>query len=159
MPAVNWNTNTGPKKCSEFLAAVDSSQLTQLVDFPSHERGAVLDVLLTNCSEKVTDTTPLGYLGGSDHTVISFDIMTQVKTRDSNEKIYDWSKADYNSLGDFLSETIWSDELMNRSAEESWHLLASKLHEGMSQYVPLKRRRHPNKPPWFTRFNKKLTRK
>ena len=157
MPAVNWTTNTGPAKCREFLAAVDANQLTQLVDFPSHERGAILDVLLTNSPEKIIDTTPLGYLGGSDHTIISFDIQTQVKIRDSQEKIFDWSKADYDNLGNYFSGIKWSEELANKNAEESWQVFTSKLHEGMSTFVPLNPRRNPYKPPWFTKHNKKLS--
>ena len=68
MPHVNWSTHSCESKFQNFLDALDENSLDQIIDFPTHVRGNVLDLLLTDVPEKILDVKDIGNLGSSDMT-------------------------------------------------------------------------------------------
>ena len=71
MPDVDWSRGTGPTKHREFLQLTEENSLSQVIDFSTHAEGNILDVVLVNKPENILDLRSLGYLGGSDHKVIT----------------------------------------------------------------------------------------
>jgi hypothetical protein len=62
-----------------LLDAAQAANMEQLVSFPTHARGNVLDLLLTNVPERISDLQDAGRLGRSDHCILSFEVRLKAK--------------------------------------------------------------------------------
>ena len=158
IPSINWTSHSCPPRFRDFLQCTEEKNLSQLVNFASHERGATLDVALTNKPEKFVNISPIGYLG-SDHTMISIDVFIEVIPPKTTERVPDWSSADKEGLADFLSSIKWSDEMNDMSTEQVWTFFKETIHKGMSTFVPFKTRRDNRSPPWYNKRIKNMVRK
>jgi hypothetical protein len=49
---------------------VEEEEMTQLVSFPTHTKGGMLDLLITNCVERIVSICEEGRLGKSEHSII-----------------------------------------------------------------------------------------
>jgi hypothetical protein len=54
-------------------------------------------------------------------------------------------------MRDDLSATDWYSLLRNKNTEESWEIIKERLTNITKTFVPLRKRRPPNKPIWMTR--------
>ena len=52
-PTVDWVSMTGSGPAREFLDAVNEKFLTQHVDFPTHDCGNILDLVLSNIPNRI----------------------------------------------------------------------------------------------------------
>ena len=59
----------------------------QLVTFPTHARGNILDLLLTNTVGSILEISDLGRLGNSDHTMILVTVQTERMSSRTVEKV------------------------------------------------------------------------
>ena len=79
-----WWTLTGNSAASDnFCEFIFESNLTQLVDSPTHVCGNILDLVLTNCPEHVTNLSvhPLQYqCVASDHHLITLTTSLKFNT-------------------------------------------------------------------------------
>ena len=83
MPQVDWNNySSTSRKYDRFVDVVINKGLSQLIDFPTHIRGNILDLALTNHPEKILNIESLGNLSSSDHSIISIDVLCNYKTDD-----------------------------------------------------------------------------
>jgi hypothetical protein len=74
LPGVDWERGHAREaKGRELLETAVEEGLDQLVTFPTHTKGNILDLLLTNCSDKILDVSDVGRLGRSDHCMIKVD--------------------------------------------------------------------------------------
>ncbi|CAM2095472.1 unnamed protein product [Caretta caretta] len=85
-PDICWESNTAVHRQSrKFLESVGDNFLAQVLEEPT--RGdAFLDLLLTNRVELVGEAKVDGNLGGSDHELVEFRILTQGRKRILNIK-------------------------------------------------------------------------
>ena len=113
---------------------------------PTHAQGNILDVLLVNKPENILDHSGLGYLGGSDHQVISIDIHFGADITKSEEKVPDWNNANKDGLNTFFAGVQWQKILNNGTTEQAWDSFHQVINDGMSLFVPLKARRNPASP-------------
>ena len=51
-----------------MLETMEEEGLEQLIMFPTHTKGNVLDLVVTNCQEKIVGVNDAGRLGRSDHS-------------------------------------------------------------------------------------------
>ena len=70
LPGINWETLTTDKKGEGILEACLEMGLEQLINFPTHNKGNILDVIITNRSDCALNITDVGLLGKSDHCMI-----------------------------------------------------------------------------------------
>ena len=151
LPNIDWPNNISDRKGKMFLDTTSENHVMQVVDFPTHNKGNILDLILTKSPEQIDNLTKLDFLGNSDHNMILFDVkcdFSQVKT---TELIYDWSKADFDSYRYELDSINWNTFFNNCDSEEMWLKLKSKLNELQDIYVPKKLRRSSNQPAWMNR--------
>ena len=69
-PNINWNIFQCDNKARSFLDVVSDQSLTQIVNFPTHCKGNILDLILTNQPDSLLNIDDLGNLHTSDHTMI-----------------------------------------------------------------------------------------
>jgi hypothetical protein len=70
MPNIDWVEEKIDAKGRELLETVTEEGLQQMVSFPTHTKGNILDLVITNCAERVIDIEDMGRLGRSDHCMI-----------------------------------------------------------------------------------------
>ena len=153
----NWIEGTGDYKSRRLLEIVQRRSLTQPIDFPTHQRGALLDFALLDRNDNIYGIENLGYVGKSDHVALLFEIDVDYSFNDTTEKIRDWAKGDKPALSEYFSNIKWQDELLDLSTEQAWDFLNNKIEEGLNRYIPLKNRRSRFKPPWLTKKVKQIS--
>ena len=94
-------------------AALDFSNLsgcTQLVSGPTHNSGNHLDLLLSDVPD-VVEVSISPPIGKSDHSAISFDLITNFKVPKftMSRRIYLKSRANWNNIACDLRNVSWSD--------------------------------------------------
>lgn len=160
LPKIDWKLEQGNDvKSVNFLDAMDEADLTQLVDFPTHNRGNILDLVLTNIPEKILNIDCIGNLGNSDHSILSVDVLCAANVINHDEYIPDWNKGDTEALGEFFTSINWEARLNQKNTEESWETFCSIINEGVDSYIPKILRKQKGKPKWLNRNIVKLTRK
>ena len=92
----------------------------QLVDFPTHVRGNILDLVITNRPENIINIEPIGNLATSDHSILSIDLVVNTKFNNSAELISDWKNGDTDGLKSYLADVDWDQELGNLTADGAW---------------------------------------
>jgi hypothetical protein len=93
LPEINWlREESGPRGRPVLETAIEHS-LTQLVEFYTHLKGNILDLVLVNCPERILTVNDAGRLGRSDHEKIVIEIIAGI--RDENvgrpRTVLNWS--------------------------------------------------------------------
>ncbi len=91
----------------------------QLVSFPTHTKGNILDLVLSNCPEKILDIEDVGRLGRSDHCMLKVVIEFNPSTTEKPAPRFNWSKADTETMKRDISDVNWRLQLEDRTVEES----------------------------------------
>ena len=160
LPKIDWKTETGnDQKSRSFLEAIDEAELTQLVDFPTHNRGNILDLVVTNIPEKVLYIDCLENLGNSDHSILSVEIICSATVTSNEEYIPDWNKGDTAALGEFFTSINWDSRLYQKNTEDSWETFCEIINEGINRFIPKIKRKFNSKPKWLNRRIVRLARK
>ena len=152
LPEVEWSNWRTAARSREFLSVAEEKLLEQMVNFPTHTRGNMLDLVLTNIPERVLSVEDEGRLGHSDHVMLMVEVaVDKVKAGDEQEQLC-WAIADWDAMRANLREWSWRPEL--EAAEDScaaWAILREKVKELINAHVPRRRKRNQNKPAWLSR--------
>ena len=157
-PSINWNDKTSDRACQNFLECTVANDFTQMIDFPTHVRGNILDLVLTNRPDNIVNIEALGNLSTSDHSILSVDINFRSKFNKTTEMIIDWKNGDNEGLRDFLSTVDWKRELEDMDTGNSWQLIKDKINTGINNFIPKVPRCKPNNHQWMTKNVKRLVR-
>ena len=153
--SVEWPpqpTNTPIHVHKLFTDSFQELGLDQLITSPTHIKGKTLDLLLTNQSSLVSDvevhSSPL--LCKSDHSVISFKVKaTKVIKRCPKRRIYNFKKANWNSLNNDISSVPWYGLIDSREPEVAWYNFKTILHALIDKNIPKITVKNNFSPPWF----------
>ena len=159
LPGIDWKNHTSNNKGSDFFNSVNDSFLFQMIEFPTHVKGNILDLLITDCPERIISIEDKGRLGKSDHVMILIEAIFDYDCEPSIEQIPDWNKADISAIINDLNEVNWKEELSDRNTEEAWELFNDRVKDTMEKNVPKKPRRLKNNPIWMTKRLKKMLKK
>lgn len=160
LPGIDWIKGTSDYKGGPFFKAVQDNFLTQLVDFPTHKKGNILDLILSKSPEMIKEVKDIGNLGKSDHQIISIEISCDPKNSNTAKATQCWNKADLESIEQELGDIYWEKELKNfNDAENMWLFFKSKILSIQNKYVPTKIKGPSNQPKWMTRELLRLIRK
>ena len=158
-PSIDWSTFNSDNKTQIFVDAVLDNDFTQLIDFPTHIRGNILDLALTNCPERIVNIEDIGPIGNSDHNAIILDIVSSCKRDFSEVKILDWSKANIKAIKDELEKSDIQNKIEQLDINDGWNLLKNVLSDSISKYVPTKVKNDETHPKWASKNVYKLSRK
>ena len=159
LPGINWDVGTSDKKGAAFLTSAETRFLEQMVRFPTHIKGNILDIVLTDKPNNIIDIQDIGRLGKSDHSMLL--IQTQIKPciSKTQQQIPDLNKADFPSMKTQL-DIDWQMELDGKGAEDAWDFFLDKINKAMEDNIPKKLRRNVNKPLWMSKsINKSVRQK
>ena len=153
LKGVNWVTGNSKNSLeNEFLNGFSDLGLLQCIDVPTHNKGNILDILLTKSKQyikdlKVTDSERYCI---SDHFAITFNI-SQTVTRKPRVKrtCYNYKNARWENLNSDLSGINWDDELDYHEPEHAWQKFKSILFQKIDIHIPKFTIRSEHQPPWF----------
>jgi hypothetical protein len=151
LPGIDWDSGTargpGPET---LLEACNDKFLEQLVTFPTHLKGNILELLLTNVPDKFLNVSSEGRLGATDHHMILAEIQIGNVPQTNSSLVRNWWRADWAAMRAELGEESW-DELEQMLAGEAWDSFKQRLDDLVEKHVPLKPRGRPGRPPWMSR--------
>lgn len=138
-----------------FCDFVFENNLSQLVLEPTHIRGNTLDLIFTvhtdlvdNVTVHPPEETPLS----SDHFRVSFRVNTQhcISVEGDCSLVYDYPKADWEGLCNFLMDGDLDSCLELVDVEEVWAFIRLSVTSAMYQFIPRVKIRASQLPSWFT---------
>ena len=143
-PAIDWQTcvatDSDGSESDQFTECLKDCYLTQHVDKPTRFRGtqkpSILDLILTNEEDVVSEIQYLAPVGNSDHCTLVFKYRCKVQESNSITKKYKYDKGDYAGMKDFFANIEWEDVLEGKDVQESWDEFSSKLEEAMQKFIP-----------------------
>jgi hypothetical protein len=164
MRAIDWLawTSTEPDThfSHNFLEGLHDNFLYQHVLKPTRYRvnqiPSLLDLVLTNEENLVSDIKYRAPMGKSDHVVLMFDIEFCEQTNEQSSAKYIYHKCDYVGLRNTLNKMDW-DNILNQHEmiDDKWVCFTNTLDEAKADFIPLSRgSRTPGrkwKPSWLNK--------
>lgn len=155
-PDINWFTLSGSSTPSSiFCDFLFDHNLHQLVTSPTHSKGNILDLVITNHPDIITNISidsRQELLISSDHFPILFSIPFNTKSNYSPPQyILDYSKADWEGLLIYLLDFDFTDFYSSDDIEYSWNSLKSTIINASSLFIPKIRLHSHQRPKWFTK--------
>ncbi|CAM4648647.1 unnamed protein product [Lepidochelys kempii] len=150
-PDICWESNTAVYRQSrKFLESVGDNFLAQVLEEPTRG-GTFLDLLLTNWVELVGEAKVDENLGGSDHELVEFRILTQGRKVSSRIRTLDFRKADFDSLRERMARIPWGTNLKGKGVQESWLYFKESLLRLQGQTIPMSRKnsKYGRRPAWL----------
>ncbi|PKU27535.1 hypothetical protein llap_22160 [Limosa lapponica baueri] len=146
LPAICWKYNTAESRQARmFLECMEDNFLTQLVG----------DLLFTNREGLVGDVVVGGHLGLSDHELVKFPILSDVRRGVSKTSTLDFWRADFGLFRSLVERVPWEIDLKGKGIQEGWTLFKKKILKAQEQAVPMCRK-IKGRGKWPTWMNKEL---
>ncbi len=159
-PSIDWTAGSSSHNDEQhFLDTMISNDITQLVQEPTHEQGNLLDVILTNCCNKVGDISYDSESRVSDHYILEFTMDVNTKPTQNTRFVPDMAKADLVGMSNELAGIDWHQELTGRTATESWVCFKQIFKSLEDKFIPTKRVNENSLPIWMNRNTLRLIRK
>ena len=115
LPEIDWEAGKARGSARKVMEAAEDKLLEQLVDFSTHIRGHVLDLLLTNIPEQILEVKESGRLGHSDHSMILVTVGVKADARTKATTQPDWNKADWGKMREELARVDWRGQMGGKS--------------------------------------------
>ena len=152
-------TNDGVEKL--FLDLFGDLGLGQLVNQPTHQKGRILDLILTSMESVVGDISVAGQhaVCHSDHYAITFRIKAKVEKVVNKRQTLNYKKANWEGLNKALNSIKWDILIGKDEAEVAWKKFKLVLSSLVEKYIPTIVVKDNNNPPWFDEETFKLHKK
>jgi hypothetical protein len=148
----------------DFLNFMEANDFTQIIDFPTHSKGNILDLVLSNClsTPKVIFTDP----GYSDHTAIGISLPLFLKIQKSKQpqeykELILFSKMDPDEIYSILNPVADKIEIMIEQEKSHinivWTYFKYELFKAVNT-IPKKIIKHTKKK-WISKKTIQLIRK
>ena len=135
-----------------FLNTFSDLGFTQMVSHSTHYKGNILDILLTNNAQLITDiAVDSNFLVcKSDHFPIHFNILSNVKRKKPvKREIYNFKRANWLALNNELRFTDWNNLLAVGDINTAWNRFKNRLFECCDRHIPRIKIKCEFQPPWF----------
>lgn len=128
---------------------MEEEGLEQMVDFSTHTKGNILDLVITNCPEKIVSVSEEGRLGKSDHCVILLEVECELRVEKEEKTGKNWKKANMTGLCGELRNINWNSYWRGKNTEESWQIFRQRLNGCIDKFVPSFTNSRKKRPPWL----------
>ena len=159
LPHIDWSGGgAADAQGRELYNTVLQESLAQLILFPTHDKGNVLDLLITNMANNIISVYDDGKLGKSDHCILMTEIAIQKVRSRGPKKATNWTKADFPGIKSYLASIDWNTLMENKAAEEAWEMLKETINSATEKFVPKSTVKKDTEPKWINRELIKLIR-
>ena len=150
---VNWETNSSTNNVEQlFLEESFKLGLIQCITAPTHTKGNILDMLLTNSESLLSNVHILSNceICKSDHYAITFDLKLKI-VRKKPVKIqrFNFKKANWDNLNTELNNVNWISVLDCLEPDIAWLRFKDILNSLLHINIPIVTVRLNSQPPWF----------
>ena len=135
-----------------FLNTFSDLGFVQLVNDPTHNQGNLLDIVLTNNTQLVSDLTVQNdfLLCKSDHFPISFNIKSNVRRKKAPKReMYNFKHANWEAINEELRFTDWNSVLSSHDIQAAWNTFKDRLFTSCNRHIPKIKVKCGFQPPWF----------
>ena len=145
------NTHELSELSCRFLDIMNSCELTQ---HNTHAtcNGNQLDLVFTNDLDVHVDLTEKA--NSSIHAALEASVSIQVETINAppptDRCVYNYKKADWNSILCALTCICWSSLFTNSSVDDVFYLFYDLIFAVIKDYIPLIKTKGFKYPPWYT---------
>ncbi len=150
---VSWSSLTSPVSIEQtFVDSFVQMGLKQCISVPTHDKGNILDILLTNSEQSVLNPKVLdkNSVCKSDHSPFIFSFRTIIKRKKSvKRECYKFSHANWDALNSDLRNTNWNSILSSNDPEICWTNFKSCLFSLVDIHIPKVKVKTDFQPPWF----------
>jgi len=134
-PEVIWKdpeaVHATERKADAFLQSTYDAFLIQHVQEPTRHRNDqtpnTLDLIFTSDEDTIEDLQYEAPLGNSDHCTLIFNYNVVNKRTVTERVIYNYTKADYDSMRREMGSINWEEELESKDTQEAWNFFQEKI--------------------------------
>lgn len=129
--------------------AIKDHFLWQVIDFPTRNDD-MLDLLLTNIPDKISNIKGFQDILNSDHKLIEFSIDLRIKSRPQmKQRLYNFKKADWKGLKYSLSLINWDLCFEENDINATLINWSDVFLIAVDQHIPTWKPRNANEHPWI----------
>ncbi len=135
-----------------FIDSFVDLGLVQCVSQPTHQKGNILDLLLTNSDTSIQNLQVMDKdsVCRSDHFPITFNINIRVgKKKPFKRRCYNFKRANWDGLNVDLCHTNWNAMLNCCEPELGWKRFKVRLFELANKHIHKTTIKSDSQPPWF----------
>ena len=153
LKSINWSTGTSENVLeTEFLNGFAELGLVQCIDAATHNKGNILDILLTKSKQYISDIKIIDTerFCISDHYAISFNISHKVYRKPRTKRTcYNYKNARWENLNNDLNTINWDSLLDFQEPEAAWKNFKNILSQKIDINVPKFTIKSEYQPPWL----------
>ena len=164
LPKIDWHTWETPNKNmadtgNRLIEVLRDAFLHQHILTATRNRNkdnpSLLDLIITNEQNMISDLELTSPLGNSDHSCIHFWFNCYINYKKSDIQHYLYDKGDYEAMRTDISDIDWDQELDRRiTVNEKWKFISNKLNEVTTKYIPKSKPHNKNKLKFATPLDK-----
>ena len=155
-PNINWQGLWTNKEDNDFVECLRDAFLVQKVKHPTRNRQGqksnLLDLVLVNSDDLVSDILHQDPLGKSDHDVLVFKFYVQI-TKYLEDRVYKFklNQGNYDAMRNEVRGIDWT-KVLTENVENSWNSLKTIITGLMENYIPKTKCNKMRKTPlWMTK--------
>ena len=136
--------------------------LLQAINAPTHNKGNILDILLTNSENNVNNIIVESdkIICSSDHFPILFDFQLKCRRKKSSKRrCYNFKRADWQGLNNDLLHFDWSQYVDCQESDIAWSNFSKILTHFVDKNIPKISIKSEFQPPWYDSECHELCRK
>jgi hypothetical protein len=118
-----------------------------------------LDLVLTNCPQRILSVSEEGKLGNSDHSAILVIAEISPARGSECERRRNWRRGDYEEIRKRLRETDWETVLSSERTEENWETFKKIIVNCVNDQVPYHKAFNNSRPRWMSKEIMSLVRR
>ena len=156
LSSVEWSATQVNNSVSRlekmFLESFSELGLEQLVNSPTHNKGKILDLLLTNSSTLVKDIKVLEntMVCNSDHYPITFSVVCKAnRLKPPKRQIYNFKRANWDQLNRDIGSINWHETIDGMEPELAWKRFKDLLFVLINRSIPRINLNGNFTLPWF----------
>ena len=164
LPSIDWDTEAATGIFPHlFMECCSENCLEQLIDKPTRHRegqqSSLLDLILTNEPDCITEIQHQAPFGKSDHEVIEFAVLNEQNKPAETKHRYDFRKMDLSKFIISMNQTNWLHNIDVQETTDTFDELSSSAKSALDESTPKKKVGNAQRAPWSNREIQKLSRK
>ena len=152
LPDVDWDRYSSPNIIEQsFLDSFSNFELEQFVKTPTHNKGNILDLLLTDKTQLISNVKVSDFNKPckSDHFNLTFQLNSKVKRlKIPKREVFNYKRADWDSLNKDIKNVDWQAELQG-DIEQSWLSFETRIFDLLDKHIPKIKIGGKLQPTWF----------
>ena len=150
-PNIDWDKLHADTRGEGFLQMTLDCFLQQHVQSPTRGNN-ILDLVLATEGTTIRNVVNCCPLGSSDHNTVKFELEVPTMLPMWKKFYRNYRCGNYTAFKKYLTNIDWNIVFMDKNINDMWENFKNIIHEGVSNFVPLKKRRsNAPAPPWVTK--------